>query len=161
VGDDRLLISLRWITRFLLVGLCGSTLFLVQRIILWHRGPSLPAEVSFTEASSDTFAFPPVPPVSQYESAWQRPGLFVSASDEPGPTPRSEEQAPKAPSPQRLALRLLGIVHGEPSQAIIATGSGRTYTVGPDDRVEEFLVRSIEPGRVMLDDDGDLFALSL
>ncbi len=174
MDHDRLLVSLRWVNRFLAVGLVGSTGFLIHQVILWRNGPTLPIiDVASSEPSSiaptvaDTTVdslLSPAPPFSQYESLFQRQGLF--AAPQPFPAERDARPSPdgsgaKRPSPNRSSLRLVGIVQGEVPQAIIAGSGGRLLTVSPNERIEEFRVIAIEQSRVRLDDDGEPFDLTL
>lgn len=160
--DDRLLIWLRRVNALLAVGCLGSTVVCLHQLLLWRRGPSLPVEaLPLDEPAAAVESFAPIPPLSQYESAFQRPGLFASlASPTFVESSRADGRTTKAVSPNRSALRLLGILHGVSPQAVIAGPGGRITTAGLGEQVEEFLVLAIEPGRVILDDDGESFALT-
>jgi len=171
VVHDRLLVSLRRINLALAVALCGSTAFLIYQLYLWRFGDySLPLPTN-VESSDSTSEFsldsliPPLPPYSRYESAFTRQGIFaapqMSMASESDATQAADGAKAKQPSPNRGLLRLVGVVRGDVVQAIIQGVGGRLHTVGLNERVDEFVVVAIEPGRVTLDDHGDTFSITL
>lgn len=169
---DRLLVSLRRINLALAVALCGSTAFLIYQLYLWrfseYSPPSLPM-VSESSDNSSEFSLdsliPPLPPYSRYESSFTRQGIFASPktsmASELDATQAADGVKARQPSPNRGALRLVGVVRGDVVQVIIQGVGGRLHTVGLNERVDEFVLVAIEPGRVILDDDGDTFSITL
>jgi len=172
VVHDRLLVSLRRINFALAVALCGSTAFLIYQLYLWRFGdyslPSLPTNDESSDSASEfslDSLIPPLPPYSRYESAFTRQGIFASpktsVTSESDATRAADGAKAKQPSPNRGLLRLVGVVRGDVVQAIIQGVGGRLHTVGLNERVDEFVVVAIEPGRVTLDDHGDTFSITL
>ena len=115
---------------------------------------------------------PPVPEEEAQLPPAPAPSLAAQASKplfaEPQPAQPSPEPA-AGPSPRELAnalvmrLVLLGVVSGEPSQAIIEdTQPKRTYFVREGEAViEGAILREIQDGRVVLDLGGERIDLTL
>ena len=156
---------LRYGTRVLIVGL--GCLLAVEFILLIVQAlqppprmalPPLPEPPDATAAQTDTL--PPIPSLAEAVSL----PLFAPPADIPGTAPSSLRAGPSG-SATLLASRLtlLGIVAGNPGQAIIEDSqTKKTYFVSPGQVVVEgAVVDQVLDNRVILDLQGENIELTL
>jgi len=156
---------LRYGTRVLIVGL--GCLLIVEFILLIVQAVQPPPRVTVpqppeapAEAAGETEALPPMPSLAQSVSRplfTAPPNVSGAASDGPRPAPSG--------SASLLASRLtlLGIIAGNPGQAIIEDSqTKKTYFVSPGQAVVGgAVVDQVQDKRVILDVQGEKIDLTL
>ncbi|MBI4004205.1 MAG: hypothetical protein HY353_04205 [Candidatus Omnitrophica bacterium] len=156
---------LRYGTRALIIGL--GCLLVVEFILLIVQAVQPPPRVAIPplpEApdtpAAQTEALPPIPSLAQSAS---RP-LFTASPDVPGAASTGPRPAPSS-SAALLASRLtlLGIIAGNPGQAIIEDSqTKKTYFVSPGQAVVGgAVVDQVQDHRVILDVQGEKIDLTL
>jgi hypothetical protein len=126
--------------------------------------PSVAVDLPKPEATTDQLAPPaPLEPTPSLVSAVSRP-IFQIPSHQPGSTRSGGSAAPSQQAKSLAArLSLIGIVAGNPPQAIIEDSeTKKTHFVTAGQRVIEGLtVEEVRADRVVLDLNGEKIELSL
>jgi hypothetical protein len=156
---------LRYGTRVLIIGL--GCLLVVECILLMVQALQPPPHVAVPPLpkvsdapATQAEALPPMPSLAQSVS---RP-LFSSSTEMPGTGPSGARPAPSASATQLASrLTLLGIIAGNPGQAIIEDSqTKKTYFVSPGQPVVGgAVVDQVEEHRVILDVQGEKIDLTL